>query len=115
MYDSKHDQRMISHMISAITSRDHYMTLGLWLWRAVAALAAERGLSSWGAQVSCLVACGIFPHQGSPSPPALAGGFSVTTTGGVPSLASFVFALYLLFFYFLILSSKVTLSSLNFK
>lgn len=89
--------------------------LGLWLWRAVAALAAERGLSSWGAQVSCLVACGIFPHQGSPSPPALAGGFSIATTGGVPSLASFVFALYLLFFYFLILSSKVTLSSLNFK
>ena len=83
--------------------------LGLWLWRAVAALAAERGLSSWGAQVSCLVACGIFPHQGSPSPPALAGGFSIATTGGVPSRASFVFALYLLFFYFLILSSKVTL------
>ena len=25
MYDSKHDQRMISHMISAIKSRDHYM------------------------------------------------------------------------------------------
>ena len=23
--DSKHDQRMISHMISAIKSRDHYM------------------------------------------------------------------------------------------
>ena len=25
VYDSKHDQRMISHMISAIKSRDHYM------------------------------------------------------------------------------------------
>ena len=25
MYDSKHDQRMISHMIRAIKSRDHYM------------------------------------------------------------------------------------------
>ena len=25
MYDSKHDQRTISHMISAIKSRDHYM------------------------------------------------------------------------------------------
>ena len=28
MYDSKHDQRMISHMISAIKSRDHYMIPG---------------------------------------------------------------------------------------
>ena len=30
MYDSKHDQRMISHMISAIKSRDHYMIVMEW-------------------------------------------------------------------------------------
>ena len=31
MYDSKHDQRMISHMISAIKSRDHHIDIQIWI------------------------------------------------------------------------------------
>ena len=90
--------------------------LGLWLWRAVAALAAERGLSSWGAQVSCLVACGIFPHQGSPSPPCVGRWVLNHNHRGSPQPGKFCLCSVppVLLFSHLVLQSD-SLSSLNFK
>ena len=89
----------------------------LWLLPAVTALAAERGLSSWGARVSCLGACGIFPHRGSnPHPLHWQVGSQSLGRQGSPQLGKFCLCSVppVLLFSYLFLQSG-SLSSPNFK